>query len=50
MGYNAPSYTFTSTNAADRSRGVTTTSTRTINTNFASLNTYQVLVGLGYAF
>jgi len=50
MGYNAPSYTFTSVNATDTSKGVTTSSTRTVTNNFASLNTYQLLVGLGYAF
>ena len=50
MGYSAPSYTFSTTNSLDRSRGVTATSTRTGVTSFASLNTFQVLVGLGYAF
>lgn len=50
MGYSSPSYTFTSTNATDTSRGVTTTSTRTVTASFASLNTYQMLIGLGYAF
>ena len=50
MGYNAPSYTYVTNNAPDTSRGVNTSSTRTATTTFASLNTYQVLVGLGYAF
>ena len=50
MGYSAPSYTFSTTNSLDRSRGVTATSTRTGVTSFASLNTFQALVGLGYAF
>lgn len=50
MGYSAPSYTFTSTNAADIINGKTPINTRTVAQNFASLNTYQVLVGLGYAF
>ena len=50
MGYSAPSYTYSTTNSLDRSRGVTTTSTRTVATSFASLNTYQMLIGLGYAF
>jgi hypothetical protein len=50
MGYNNPSYTFTSTNATDTSRGVTTTSTRTVTASFASLNSFQALIGVGYAF
>lgn len=50
MGYSSPSYTFTSTNAIDTSRGVTTTSTRTVTPSFASLNSFQALIGLGYAF
>jgi len=49
MGYNSPSYTFTSTNATDTSRGVTT-STRIVSSSFASLNSFQALIGLGYAF
>jgi hypothetical protein len=50
MGYSAPSYTFTCVNAADTARCTKPNSTRTIVNNFASLNTYQLLVGLGYAF
>ncbi len=51
MGYNAPSYTFTtSTNAVDTSGGVTTTSKKTVVASFASLNSFQALIGLGYAF
>jgi hypothetical protein len=50
MGYSAPSFTFTSTNGLDTSRGVINTSTRTITSSFASLNSYQALIGLGYAF
>lgn len=50
MGYNAPSYTYTSTNALDSSRGVATTSTRTVTASFASLSSFQALIGLGYAF
>ena len=46
MGYSAPSdnYSFNS------SAGVKSASGRTVSASFASLNTYQVLVGLGYAF
>ena len=47
MGYSAPSYTFSSSNGLDTSRGFTT---RAVTINFASLNTYQMLIGLGYAF
>jgi len=50
MGYSAPSYAITSTNATDTSRGVTTTSARTLTASFASLNSFQALIGLGYAF
>jgi hypothetical protein len=50
MGYSAPSYSFTSNNAADRAYGATTINTRTVTSNFASLNSYQALIGLGYAF
>jgi hypothetical protein len=50
MGYNAPSYAISTTNTTDTSRGVTTASTRTINTSFSSLSTFQALIGLGYAF
>jgi len=50
MGYSAPSYSITSNNAADTSRGVTNTSTRTVTTSYSSFNTYQMLIGLGYTF
>ena len=50
MAYSAPSYTFTSTNASDTINGKTPINTRTVTHNFASLNTFQALVGLGYAF
>lgn len=50
MSYSAPSYTFTSVNATNTSTGASTSSTRTVSNNFASLNTYQMLIGLGYAF
>jgi hypothetical protein len=50
MGYSAPSFTFTSTNGLDTSRGVINTSTRTITSSFGSLNSFQALIGLGYAF
>ena len=50
MGYSAPSYTYTTTNVTDRSSGYSSVGTRTASVNFASLNTFQMLIGLGYAF
>jgi len=50
MGYSAPSYSFTGINGADRVYGASTSSTRTVTNNFASLNSFQALIGLGYAF
>jgi len=50
MGYNSPSYRFSSTTATDNAIHGTGSSTRTVTSSFSSLNTYQVLVGLGYAF
>ena len=51
MGYSAPSYsTNTTTRASDTLHGVSSTGTRTLTHNFASLNTFQALVGVGYAF
>jgi hypothetical protein len=49
MGYSAPSYSYStySPAAASLSRSA---STRTVSTSFASLNSYQALIGLGYAF
>ena len=41
MGYSAPSYSHNTTSS---------TGTRTHTQNFASLNTYQLLIGVGYAF
>jgi outer membrane immunogenic protein len=46
MGYSAPSYTFTSTTG----QATNPTGTRTVTASFASLNTFQALIGLGYAF
>jgi hypothetical protein len=53
MGYSAPSYTYTSGIKAIETLtrvNSSNTSTRAINVSFASLNTYQMLIGLGYAF
>jgi hypothetical protein len=46
MGYSAPSYTFTSTTG----QATNPSGTRTVTASFASLNSYQALIGLGYAF
>ena len=45
MGYSAPSYAFTIKEAYG---GIA--STKTVSTSFASLNSFQALIGLGYAF
>ena len=50
MSYTAPSYSFTGNNGADRAYGATTIPTRSVTTSFASLNAFQALIGLGYAF
>jgi hypothetical protein len=50
MSYSAPSYSFNGVNATDRAYGATTIPTRTITNSFASLNIFQALIGLGYAF
>jgi hypothetical protein len=51
MGYSAPSYSYNSpAKSGEAINGISSTGTRTISTNFANLNTYQLLVGLGYAF
>jgi outer membrane immunogenic protein len=50
MSYSAPSYSFNGINGADRVYGASTSSTRTVTNSFASLNAFQALIGLGYAF
>jgi outer membrane immunogenic protein len=51
MSYSSTSDSFTtSVTALNNVHGITSAGTRTVTTNFASLNTYQFLVGLGYAF
>ncbi len=50
MGYSSPSYTYSSSTATDNAIHGAGASTRTVTTSFSSLNTYQLLVGLGYAF
>jgi hypothetical protein len=50
MSYSAPSYSFTGNNATDRAYGATTIPTRSGTTSFASLNSFQALIGVGYAF
>jgi hypothetical protein len=51
MSYSSTTDSFTtSVTALNTVHGITSSGTRTVTTNFASLNTYQVLVGLGYAF
>lgn len=51
MSYSSPSDTFTTkVTALNTVHGITSSGTRTVTTNFSSLNSYQALVGLGYAF
>ena len=51
MGYSAPSYSYnTPQKAVTNLLGVSSTGTRNVTLNFASLNTYQLLIGVGYAF
>jgi len=51
MGYSAPSYSYTSTTRAiDTLHGIDVAGKRIVTSNFASLNTYQLLIGVGYAF
>jgi hypothetical protein len=50
MSYSAPSYSFTGINATDRAYSANTIPTRTVTNSFASVNTFQALIGLGYAF
>lgn len=51
MSYNSPSDSYTTTvTALNNVHGINSTGTRTVTTKFNSLNSYQLLVGLGYAF
>lgn len=51
MSYSSPSDSFTtSVTALNTVHGISSTGTRTVTTKFDSLNSYQFLVGLGYAF
>ena len=47
MGYSAPSYSYSSYSPAAVSLGA---SARTVTTSYASLNSFQALIGLGYKF
>lgn len=49
MGYSAPSYSYSTVSPAAASLG-RSASTRTVSASFASLNSFQALIGLGYAF
>jgi hypothetical protein len=51
MGYNAPNHSYNSTTRVfETLNGIRTSGTRVITANFSSLNTFQALIGLGYAF
>ena len=49
MGYSAPSYSYSTYSPGAVSLG-RSASARTVTTSFASLNSFQALIGLGYAF
>lgn len=49
MGYSAPSYSYSTYSPAAVSLG-RSASARAVTTSFASLNSFQALIGLGYAF
>lgn len=49
MGYSSPSYSYTSYSSTAVSFK-SPAGTRTVTANFASLNSFQALIGLGYAF
>ena len=50
MSYNAPSYTYNSIKVVETLNGISTANTKTTTASFSSLNSIQVLVGLGYSF
>jgi hypothetical protein len=50
MGYSSPSYSYQTTKPIDTLHGITSNSTKVATNNFSSLNTYQLLIGVGYAF
>ena len=51
MSYGSAGYSFNPVlQPSNTARGVTPAGTRVINTNISSFNSYQLLVGLGYAF
>jgi outer membrane immunogenic protein len=51
MSYSNPSYSYSSTKRPTLTlNGVSPAGTSTVYTSFANLNTYQFLIGLGYAF
>ena len=50
MGYSSPSYSYQTTKPIDTLHGITSNSAKVATNNFSSLNTYQLLIGVGYAF
>ena len=50
MGYSAPSYSYSTYSSAAVSLSGSSPTTRIVTTSFASLNSFQALIGLGYAF
>jgi outer membrane immunogenic protein len=51
MSYGSPGYSYNPVlQPSNTARGVTPAGTRVVNTNISSFNSYQLLVGVGYAF
>ena len=50
MEYSSPSYSYQTAKPIDTLHGITDNSTKAATNNFSSLNTYQLLIGVGYAF
>ena len=51
MNYGSAGYSYSPVlQPSNTARGVTPAGTRVVNMNISSFNSYQLLVGLGYAF
>lgn len=50
MEYSSPSYSYQTAKPIDTLHGIAHNSSKVATNNFSSLNTYQLLIGVGYAF
>jgi outer membrane immunogenic protein len=50
MAYSSPSYSYNSIKVSETLNGQTSTNTKTTSASFNNLNSYQLLIGMGYAF